>query len=572
MRRSTLDKIRESLRLQQVYNVLLRYGWDVAFEHWEVLGNFHRMMQAWAWQLPEREEPLSTGLKIRLMLEELGPTYVKVGQIISSQASVIPADWEAELEKLQSDARPFASDQARQVFIEELGAPPEDIYATFEPVPFAAASTAQVHRAKLHDGRSVAVKVQRPHIYQQMKADIGIMLRAAAVTSRSSEWAKSVDLVGMIEQFGAGALNELDYGGEAYNALRLARNLQELPAVHIAEIHPEVSTSKILTQEFIRGVKISEVEQIRAAGLDPVAIAYDAFRAIIKQVLIDGFFHADPHPGNLLVSLNTGTITFIDTGMVGELDLSARVNIAQLLMAVQNGDVGSMAHIMRDLSVPFGDHVDEDGYYRDFERKIGRYFYVGSRLSFAQSVGVAFDLMREHGLRLDPNLTLAIKALMQSEAFTSALDPQGTVVADAVSMIKELLLTSSTMDMAAEEVKKQLTITGRELVKRIPSLSDATLKWVDQYQKGRFEVYVDTSGLSSEVDKLAPLGRQIIVGILLAGMIIGSAIATSLLAFGGAQSPLWQFLSRIAYIGYVLAMLIAAAIVVRLVWRWIRGK
>ena len=180
MRRSTLDKIRESLRLQQVYNVFLRYGWDIVFERWEILGDFHRNVQTWAWDLPKHEEPIPTAVKLRLLLEDLGPTYVKVGQIVSSQASVVPADWEFELEKLQSDARPFPSDQVRETIIEELKAPPEELYQAFDPAPFAAASTAQVHRATLHDGSLVAVKVQRPHIAKAMKADIGIMQNAAA--------------------------------------------------------------------------------------------------------------------------------------------------------------------------------------------------------------------------------------------------------------------------------------------------------------------------------------------------------------------------------------------------------
>ena len=163
-------------------------------------------MQAWAWGLPKDLEPPTLPVKVRLMLEELGPTYVKVGQIVSSQASTIPSDWEAELVKLQSDVPPFPSDQVRQIIIEELGAPPEELYATFNPQPFAAASTAQVHRATLHDGTAVAVKVQRPYINTQMKADIGIMQNAARVVSSRSEYVRSVDLVGMLEEFGKGAL------------------------------------------------------------------------------------------------------------------------------------------------------------------------------------------------------------------------------------------------------------------------------------------------------------------------------------------------------------------------------
>ncbi len=306
MRRSALDKARENLRLQQVYNTLLRYGFDVLFDQWPVIGDFRRSMQAWVWNLPDGLEPPSLPVKARLMIEELGPTYVKVGQIVSSQASVIPSDWEVELVKLQSDVPPFPDEQVRQIIIEELGAPPEELYATFDPQPFAAASTAQVHRATLHDGTLVAVKVQRPYIAKQMKADIGIMQNAARVISSRSEYVRSVDLVGMLDQFGEGALNELDYTGEAYNAYRLAKNLEAIPGVHIPKVYQELSTSKILTLEFIKGVKASNVEAIERANLDREPLGRAALQAIVKQLLIDGFFHADPHPGNILVNLETG--------------------------------------------------------------------------------------------------------------------------------------------------------------------------------------------------------------------------------------------------------------------------
>ena len=207
MKRTTIDKFRENLRLQQVYNVMVRYGWDVGvYDRWDFIGNFHRVMQRWIWGMPSSLEPIPTPAKARMMLEELGPTYVKMGQIISSQSSVIPADWEIELEKLQSSVTPFPLAQVREVIYEELKAYPEEIYASFDPDPFAAASTAQVHRATLKDGTPVVVKVQRPYIYNQMKADIGIMQNAARVLTARSDYARSIDLVGMFDEFGNSVL------------------------------------------------------------------------------------------------------------------------------------------------------------------------------------------------------------------------------------------------------------------------------------------------------------------------------------------------------------------------------
>ncbi len=505
------------------------------------------------------------------MIEELGPTYVKVGQIVSSQASVIPAEWEEQLAQLQSDVPAFPSDQVREIIIDELGALPEELYATFDTTAFAAASTAQVHRATLHDGTEVVVKVQRPNIRNQMKADVGIMRNAARVLSNRSQALRSIDLGGMVDEFGSNAIRELDYTGEAYNAFRLTQNMASIPGVRIPKVYPELSTDRILTLEFIRGVKISNLEAIDQAGLDRETLAKNALRAIVKQLLIDGFFHADPHPGNVLVELRTGDIVFIDTGMVGELELAQRLNIIQLLIAVQQNDVTGMASVMKSLSTPFVPKVDEKAYYKDFERTIGRIMISGGAVDFGQAVSMSMDLLRQHGLRLDPNLTLAIKALMQAQAIALLLFPGGGIIADGVQMIREEALKAVTADRIFDEAKKQITMMAREAAGNLPSLSEATMGWLNQYRKGRFEVYVDTSGVAKEVTKINHLGRQLVIALLVVGMVIGSAIATVGIGLGEFTGQYWDFIAQIAVFGYIFSSIIAALIVLRLIWRWMRG-
>ena len=572
MKRTRLDSVRESLRLQQVYNVFLRYGWDLAFQRWRLLGSLRHSMQRWVWQLSDELPELSTPAKVCLMLEELGPTYVKMGQIVSCQASVVPAEWEVELEKLQSDVPPFPAQVVREILEEELGAPPEQLFASFEPEPLAAASTAQVHRATLFSGEQVVVKVQRPGIPTQMKADLGIMQRAAGVATRRSEGLRAIDLEGMIEQFSDSVLAELNLLGEAYNALRLSENMAEIEGVHIPRMYPELSTPRVLTMEFIEGVKISDISAIEGAGLDREIVARNALRAVIKQLLIDGFFHADPHPGNVLVNLKTGQISFLDCGMVGQLDLTQRVNLIQLIFALQQQDVAGMGQILHSLSVPFLDSVDETAYARDFERVISRQLYVGGTAGFGQTVNLGLDLLRRHGLRLDPNLTMAVKALMQAEAFATLLYPEGGIVQDGAQMVQEMALEAVPADKVVQVVKDQVMMTAREALKRLPSLQEATMGWLDQYQKGRFEVYVDTSGLDKTADKLAAFGRQVVIATILVGMIIGSAIATSVLAFIEPGDQIWLFFFRLSYLGFVAAMAVAILIVLRLLWHWIRGE
>jgi ubiquinone biosynthesis protein len=569
---STVDKIRENLRLQQIYNVFLRYGLDVAFDRFPTIAAMRHSMQRWVWNLPPDLEYPSMPVKVRLMIEELGPTFVKVGQIVSSQASVIPPEWEEQLAKLQSNVPPFPGSQVREIIIDQLGQPPEALYTSFEPAPFAAASTAQVHRAILHDGTEVAVKIQRPNIRNEMKADVGIMRNAARVASNRSQSLQAIDLEGMVDEFGSNAIRELDYTGEAYNAYRLTQNMASIPGVHIPKIYGTLSTDRILTEEFIRGVKISNVEAIVQAGLDREVLARNALRAIVKQLLIDGFFHADPHPGNVLVNLETGDITFIDTGMVGELDLSQRLNIIQLLVAVQQRDVMGMASVMKNLSTPFVEKVDEKAYYKDFERTIGRVMIGGDTVDFGQAVSLGLDLLRKHGLRLDPNLTLAIKALMQAQAIATLLFPAGGIVAEGVEIIREEALKAVTADRIYDEAKKQLSMVAREAAHNLPSLSEATVKWLNQYRKGRFEVYLDTSGLTAEVNKINRIGRQVVLAVMLVGLIIGSSIATIGIGLGSFQGEFWRLINQMAVLIYVFSSVMASLVVLRLVWRWLRGR
>ncbi len=559
---SSLDRFHESLRLQQVYNTFVRYGMDVLFDRgW--MGDFRRFMQNWVYDPPQPLVPLSTPIKVRLMIEELGPIYVKMGQIVSSQAQTLPNEWGEELKKLQSDVPPFPTDQVRQIITAELGVPPEALFASFDPVPLAAASTAQVHRATLPFGQSVVVKVQRPHIQQQVRADLGIMRNAVRVLIRRSTWARDLDLRGMLAEFGDNILIELDYGYEAYHAFRLNRNLESIEGCRVPRVYQEFSTSKVLTMEFIDGVKITNLAAIEAAGLDKQSLAENTLRSMVKQLLIDGYFHSDPHPGNLLVNLQTGEINFLDLGMVGELELRQRVNLINLFMVLNQQDTVGLAQAMLSVSKPFKE-FDEAAYYRDFERRVGRFLEYDTRSTFGQTVSVALDLLQEHGLRLDSQFTLALKSLMQAEAITRLLVPREDIIGLINKNIQDLMLEQVTSENISHVVTKEGTYLLREVVQRMPSLRDAALKWLEQYQRGQFELRLDTSDLSKDIKTVRTMGRQIIIGLMLAGMIIGSSIAVSIASATGGSTT---FLPQIAFIGYVGSMIVAGLFVIILLWR-----
>ncbi|HIE54639.1 MAG TPA: AarF/ABC1/UbiB kinase family protein [Chromatiaceae bacterium] len=564
-KRSRIDQTRENLRLQKVYNVILNFLMDILFDRgW--IGSFRRFMQEWIYRPPVPLETVTLPVKFRLLLEDLGPTYVKMGQIVSSQSDVLPPDWAAEMVKLQNDVPPFPYADVVEIIQAELGAPPEEVFAEFDPEPLAAASTAQVHRAVLPDGATVAVKVQRPNIQKQVKADLGIMQSAARVFMRRLDWARNVDLASILDEFGTNILTELDYRNEAYNATRLNRAMEDIPNVKVPEIYYEFSTEKVLTMEFVQGVKVTNVAEMDTAGLNRLSLAEDAIRGMLKQLLMDGFFHADPHPGNVLVNLDTGTIYFIDTGMVGELDVQQRLSLINLIFTLQQQDARGLAQVALSLSNPFRE-VDEKAYYRDFERLIGRLMEM--QASTAEVVSVTFDLLQQHGLRMDPQLTLAVKAFMQAERVAMALDPNMQFVNLAQKQVQELAVEQITPENVTNVVKKQAAFTLRELMREMPDLQTATLSWMKQYKKGRFEVFIDTSDLSNEVDQLNSIARQVIVGILLVGMLIGSAIAAGFAASLGDGTGM---IPQLAYYGYLLAMGLAIIMIVYLLWKLMFGR
>ena len=572
MRRSNIDKVRESLRLQQVYNVFLRYGWDSVIQSWGPINAFRRKLQKWIWDLPEEALDIPAPVKMRLMIEELGPTYVKMGQIISSQSSVLPDEWAVELNKLQSNVPPFPSEIAREIIFEELGDYPENIFAEFNPAPFAAASTAQVHMARLASGERVVVKVQRPDIQQQMKADLGIMLNAARIASARSEYVRTIDLVGMLNQFSKSVLEELNYLGEAYNATRLGKDMAPLPGVTTPRIYYEYSTPKVLTMSYVHGVKITNLDAIEAAGIDKEILVNNLLRAMVKQLFITGFFHADPHPGNIFVNLETGNITFLDLGMVGELSVQQRLNTAQLLMAMQKGDVHGMASILLSLSTPFMGEIDEAAYYRDFERTVGRYTMGGASVSIGDAVSAMFDLLRNHGLRLDSDLTMAIKALTQVESIANALFTGGGIIDQSTRFMKELAVQEVTPEKVQKVVTDQAMMALQEVLKNAPDLATATTGWLNQYKKGRFEVHLDFSEMNQSIERINRLGRLAVMSIVLVGMLIGSAIAASAIGLANPNGDYWDMMLKFAYFGYMFAMGVAVILISVMLWRWIKGR
>ncbi|HEY3207306.1 MAG TPA: AarF/UbiB family protein [Gaiellaceae bacterium] len=564
--------ISERLRLMQVYGMLVQYTVDFAFD-WAPFRPFRRRMQEWMWRPTVPIVPLPSQVKARLLLQDLGPTYVKLGQILSSQGRALPLAWEEELEKLQSEVRPFAYDDVRTIIAESLGAPPETLYESFNPTPLAAASLAQVHEATTHDGDRVAVKVQRPNIHEQLRSDVKILTRAATIFERRVEWAADADLTGAVREFGTTLLLELDYTIEAYNARRLERALARIEKVHVPAVEPTLSSDRVLTLEFIEGVKSTETGEMDAAGLDRQELARNLVRGAVQMVMIEGFFHADPHPGNVVVELASGRVTFLDTGMVGVLDLGKRISFARFLLAFRDKDVAGIATALRSLSSPFRE-PDESAYRRQFEQRIGPLIdpYAGQSIPMQRLVTEALDVLRSSGLRLDSQLILAAKTVAQAEAITSALVPEaeaGDFAKLGGAALEELVPQAVDKEVILKAARRQAIFAAGEVAQRLPSMQEAASAWLDQFQRGEISVRVHLADLDPHLVRFGSIPRLIAAAVLITGVLIGSALAA---AIDTGESAFRAEVADVALVAYLVAAAIATVLVAALLWRLIRPE
>jgi ubiquinone biosynthesis protein len=554
------NAIIENLRLQQVYNAIYTTGLDIALADTPIGGMrrwFDRVVIGNKDSLDEATGPE----RVRDMLQRLGPTYVKIGQMMASRSDILPAEWTDELSKLQSEAAPFGYEDVVAIVTKEFGSPPEVLYQSFDPVPFAAASTAQVHEARLHDGTLVAVKVQRPRIVAKTQADLGVIQELAGVAEKRIAVARKIGLRAIVAEFAQGVLKELDYRNEAYHARRLADGMTRFPEVHIPTVYDELSGERVITMEYVVGIKISKADQLRDAGFDTAALGTVFIRAIIKQVLVDGFFHGDPHPGNILADPKSKQIIFLDLGLVGQLTAQQRVDLLGLIYAIKSVDIPGIGDGLLALGKPTR-QFDEAGFRNDIDRLARQYLIYGKATSLGSALGAFLRAVFDNGLRLDSQLTLAMKAVIQAEETARALSFDIDLGDAAVTEARAAFMESFTPEKIQEQLQRSAVRIGKELARKVPSFEGAALSWIDQFNKGKFVVEVDTKGLEKSISSVSDIGRQATVGVIVVGQLIGTAIVMAILL----QPSLSQFqgVAYLAMIAFAVTLVVSFVVLFRL--------
>jgi len=375
---------------------------------------------------------------LRLALEELGPTFIKLGQILSTRADLLPADYIAELVKLQDQVPPAPFPEIAAVIEEELGKPVDAIFAEIEPHPLAAASIGQVHAARLRDGTEVVVKVQRPGVDRVIAQDLVILADLAGLAARRVKIARQHDFPGLVAEFSWTLRTELDFVREGHNADRFAQIFAEDDRVRIPRVYWMQTTGRVLTLERLRGVRIDDLTGLAAVGHERRELAQRAAQIFLREVFEVGFFHADPHPGNFLV-LADGTIGALDFGMVGTIDERLRERLLMTLIAVVERDAARIADDVVDLGAA-GPDLNREALQRDISHLLAQYY--GRPLQEIPVTQVIQDTMatvQRHGLRLPAELALLAKAVAMNEALGRLLDPTFDVTGVAEPYVRRAL-------------------------------------------------------------------------------------------------------------------------------------
>ncbi len=497
--------------------------------------------------------PILSPPVLRAVLERLGPTFVKLGQVLSLRADLVGEDMSAELSKLHSDVQPFPYDTVRRIVKDELGGFPEDVFRSFEDKPVAAASLAQVHRAWLKDGTEVAVKVQRPAIRKTIEQDIHILYYLAGLAERFvPEW-RIYRPTSIVREFADWTLRELDFTAEGRNAERFRFIFKENPSITIPKIYWEFTTPRILTMEFSHGVKSDEIEKVLAFGVDTKQLASIGVDAFFQQFFIAGFFHADPHPGNFFVMPN-GSLCLHDFGMVGYLDQTSRRELLSCLVSFVNQDIEAYTKHVLHLAIT-DEQSDVTSFEKDVAAILSEFFFSEQQPSVAWAFFRVINKGAQNGIRFPADLALFGKALVTTEAMGLKLYPGFDFNKELEPFLNKALRGYFSPTRALQRIETNLLDYAGALTDLPERMQNVLVK----VEKGEIGVKLDAGdlqGIKREFDRQNDLR---ILGIVLTAVFFGTF---GLLYLEGKRTLL----------GISLSHLGIALFAVLLVWFVIRLK
>ncbi|NSW52480.1 MAG: AarF/ABC1/UbiB kinase family protein [Anaerolineae bacterium] len=554
---NNLPPIRNLRRWRELQAILFRYGFDFLTDIKEVRSIQQTLKTLnLPFSLPEsRLHELSTPERVRRMLQDLGPTYVKLGQILSSRSDLLPESWVVELAKLQDSVPPFSFEIVENTIREELGSM-EEIFLFLDPEPIAAASIGQVHYAILKDFSQVVVKVQRPNVEEKIQSDLEFVRDIAKLMHNSTDWGKKYGVVGIAEELIRTLMDELDYNIEATNADRLRRNMERFDEIHVPVVYWPYTTKRVLTMEAIDGFKINDIENIATLDLDRQKVSKIFIHSILHQAFINGFFHADPHPGNLMIEKKTNRLVYLDTGMMGSLLPEQRDQLGEVVQAIIRRDTETILRLALKLGVPF-QPVNERKLRRDMDHMINQYLEAPlDRLEISRLLTEVLTMIFESGIRLPPVLGVSAKALLQAEDVARTLNPDIVVVEVMQDVSYQVYLNK----INPGKLFWSTTGTIRDFQDLLRMLPRAVSTILADLQKGELKVGIEITDLKDIIGNILIIANRLIVGLVLIGMIIGSA-----LAMGVSPRDTYPIVPIMGMIGFFISIVVAISMFLQ-VW------
>ncbi len=506
-------------RYRQILAVLFKYGFGDLIELLKIEQYIEVGLQLISKNRRNRIEKLSRAERVRMAFEELGPTYVKLGQVLSTRPDLVPVDFTNELSKLQDNVPPFAFSEAKETIETEFGSPLEELFDFFDELPFASASIGQVHKAGLKDGETVAVKVQRPGIKKIIEVDLEIMLHLAMLVERNITEIALYRPIKIIEEFARTLEKEIDYTLEATSMERFARHFLNDPTTYIPKVFRDMTTERVLTMELVDGIKVSEIDRLEGAGLDRKTITVRGANFYLKQVFDFGFFHADPHPGNIFI-LPDNVICLLDFGMTGSVDRQTRENFVDLIDSVAHRHETKTTQVILKLT-SWDDEPDIRQLERDVTDFMGRHLYKPLKnIEVGKLLNHLLELISRHRLMIAPDIFLMMKAMTTIEGVALVLDPDFDMIAQTAPFIRRIKLSRFHPERIAEDLI-QLVSDTLQFVEKFPK---DMLEIARLIRQQKLSLTMEHKGLDTMLATHDRISNRISFSIIIAALIIGSAL------------------------------------------------
>ena len=532
------DTLRDLPRLREIGHVLLRHGFGHVAQRLRLPG-----VRWWRRRQPSPEAiSFSLPERLRMIFEELGPTFIKFGQILSIRRDVLPEEYVSEFEKLKDAVPPFSYAEVARLIAEEFGRNVKDVFEEFASEPLASASIAQAHLARTKTGQEVIVKVQRPQIRQMILQDLAIMEHLARLSARRIPESRRYDPVGLVEEFRKTILLELDFRREGRNADRLRQHLRDMPGIVIPQVFWEYSAPRVLTIEYMVGQGLREA--LGRSAEDRHRIAANLYEAFLKQIFEDGFFHADPHPGNLLF-LPDGRVGLLDFGIVGRVSRDRLAGLVTILLAIMEQDVEALLDECIGLGLMPAD-LDRQTIQYEIDELLAEHLDLPLRdISLGHILETLFEMGRKHRLKVLSNLVLLGKTMMTLEAVIRALDPAFALVEEARWEVERLMR----LRLSAEALLKTGWRTTRQVVhlaRRLPQRLERILQYVEE---GRVRVELMPGTEAHVLRQWERMWHRAIRGAMVCALIIGGSLLIQ-----AHVGPMVKGLSVAGLLGYGLAL------------------